>query len=117
MKQGASDEKLYMIEEGEACAVRKTEFGYVPLANLAKDDFFGRVSFLDTGQEPYAASILGSEDLKVKEVDIDNLQNEHNRLSASFKNIIEHLATCISVTTMVASDIQKKKASKKPKKS
>jgi len=117
IKQGASDEKLYLIEEGEACAVRKTEFGYVPLANLAKDDFFGHVPFLDMGQEPYSASILGSEDFKVKEMDIELFKNEHNGLSASFKNIIEHLATCISVTTMVASDLQKKKAAKKSKKS
>ena len=117
IKQGASDEKLYMIEEGEACAVRKTEFGYVPLANLAKDDFFGHVPFLDMGQEPYSASILGSEDFKVKEMDVELFKNEHNGLSASFKNIIEHLATCISVTTMVASDLLKKKAAKKSKKS
>lgn len=117
IKQGDSAAKLYIIEEGEACAVRKTEFGYVPLANFTKDDFFGPVPFLDMGQEPYSASILGSEDLKVKEMDIENFRSEHDGLSASFKNIIEHLGTCISVTTKTASDFQKKKAAKKSKKS
>ena len=117
IKQGDSDEKLYMIEEGEACAVRKTDFGHVPLANLAKNDFFGHVPFLDMGQEPYSASILGSEDLKVKEMDIEDFKSEYDRLSASFKNIIEHYGTCISVTTRMASDFQKKAAAKKSKKS
>ena len=117
IKQGDSEAKLYIIEEGEACAVSKTEFGHVPLANFAKDDFFGNVPFLDMGQEPYSASILGSEDLKVKEMDIEHFRSEHDRLSASFKNIIEHLGTCIAVTTKMASDIQKKMAAKKSKKS
>ncbi|MFC1825923.1 cyclic nucleotide-binding domain-containing protein [Thermodesulfobacteriota bacterium] len=116
IKQGASDEKLYMIEEGEACAVRKTDFGHVPLANLAKNDLFGHVPFLDMGQEPYSASILGSEDLKVKEMDIEDFKSEYDRLSASFKNIIEHYGTCISVTTRMAADFQKKAAAKKSKK-
>jgi len=115
IKQGTGDEKLYMIEEGEACVIRQTEHGYVPLAKLGAKDFFGHVPFLDMGQEPYSASILGSEDLKVKEMDVEIIQNEHNQLSASFKNIIEHLATCISVTTVTASDFQKKSAGKKPK--
>jgi len=117
IKQGDSEAKLYVIEEGEACAVRQTEFGHVPLANFAKDDFFGNVPFLDMGQEPYSASILGSEDLKVKEMDIEHFRSEHDRLSASFKNIVEHLGTCIAVTTKMASDIQKKMAAKKSKKS
>ncbi len=116
-KQGASDDKLYIIEEGEACVIKKTEFGHVPLANLTKDDFFGNVPFLDMGQEPYDASVLGSEDLAVKEVEIGPLKDEHSKLSATFQNIVDHLATCISVTTKVASDFQKKKAAKKSKKS
>jgi CRP-like cAMP-binding protein len=116
MKQDESNEKLFMITEGEACIVRKTDHGYVPLANLEKKDFFGHVPFLDMGQEPLSAMVLGSEDLEVKEMDPEILQNEYNQLSASFKNIIEHLATCISVTTIVASGFHKKIAKKKTKK-
>jgi len=117
MKQGESNEKLFMIKEGEACIVRKTKHGYVPLATLEKRDFFGNVSFLDMGQEPFSAMVLGSEDLEISEIDPELFQNEHNQLSATFKNIIEHLATCISVTTIIASDFHKKIALKKTIKS
>lgn len=117
MKQGESTEKLFMIEAGEACIVRKAKHGYVPLATLEKRDFYGYVPFLDMGQEPFSAMVLGSEDLEVSEIDPEIFQNEHNQLSTTFKNIIDHLATCISVTTIVASDFHKKIALKKTKKS
>lgn len=117
MKQGESTEKLFMIEAGEACIVRKAKHGYVPLATLGKRDFYGYVPFLDMGQEPFSAMVLGSEDLAVSEIDPEIFQNEHNQLSTTFKNIIDHLATCISVTTIVASDFHKKIALKKTKKS
>jgi len=116
MKQGESNEKLFMITEGEACIVRKAKHGYVPLATLAKRDFFGHVPFLDMGQEPFSAMVLGSEDLKVSEVEPEVIQNEHHQLSDTFKNIIEHLATCISVTTMIASDFHRKSGRKETKK-
>lgn len=117
MKQGESTEKLFMIEAGEACIVRKAKHGYVPLATLGKRDFYGYVPFLDMGQEPFSAMVLGSEDLEVSEIDPEIFQNEHNQLSTTFKNIIDHLATCISVTTIVATDFHKKIALKKTKKS
>lgn len=117
MKQGESTEKLFMIEAGEACIVRKAKHGYVPLATLEKRDFYGYVPFLDMGQEPFSAMVLGSEDLEVSEIDPEIFQNEHNQLSTTFKNIIDHLATCISVTTIVATDFHKKIALKKTKKS
>lgn len=108
MKQDESTEKLFMITAGEACIIRKAKHGYVPLATLGKRDFYGYVPFLDMGQEPFSSMVLGSEDLEVSEIDPEILQNEHDQLSATFKNIIEHLATCISVTTIVASNLYKK---------
>lgn len=113
LKQGDSNEKLFMIKKGEACIIRKTEYGYVPLVNLAERDFFGYMPFLDMAQEPFSALVLGSEDLEVREMDLELFKNEHNQLSATFKNIIEHLAICISVTTMRASDLYKKSVRKK----
>jgi CRP-like cAMP-binding protein len=117
MEQDESNEKLFMITEGEACIIRKTEHGSVPLATLGKKDFYGNMPFLDMGQEPFSAMVLGSEDLEVKEMDTEILQNEHSQLSATFKNIIEHLATCISVTTIIAANFHKKITEKKAKKS
>ena len=106
--QGDSESDLFQITEGDAHIVRHTENGYVPLANLHSGDFFGNVPFLDLGQEPYQASVFVSEDLEVTKMDPDILQKEYNRLSPTFKNFIEHLATCVSVTTRVACEFHKK---------
>jgi len=106
--QGDSESDLFQITEGDAHIVRHTENGYVPLANLHSGDFFGNVPFLDLGQEPYQASVFASEDLEVTKMDPDILQKEHKRLSSTFKNFIEHLATCVSVTTRVACEFHKK---------
>ena len=84
------------------------------MANLHSGDFFGNVSFLDLGQEPYQASVFASEDLKVDKLDPDILKKEHNRLSSTFKIFIEHLATCVSATSMIACEFHKKTGEEKP---
>ena len=101
-----------MIQEGEASIVRHTENGYVPLNNLHAGDFFGHVPFLDIGQEPYSASVFASENLKTIKIDPVVLQKEFDQLSATFKHLIEFLATTVAATTIVASDIQKKSGEK-----
>jgi len=47
-------------------------------------------------------------------MDPDILQKEYNHLSATFKNFIEHLATSVSVTSMLACEFHKKTGQKKP---
>lgn len=107
--QGDVGENLFQVAKGEAHIVRNTEDGLVvPLANLYPEDFFGHLPFLDMGQEPYQASVFGSADLEFTEVDSNILQKEHNQLSSTFKNFIEHLATCVSVTSVMACDFYKK---------
>ena len=108
IKQGQNEERLFTIKEGEAFIARNTENGYVPLAHLKKGDFFGRIPFIDMGHEPYSASVFSSDDLKLTAVNAEKLQSEHEGLSSTLKNIIEHLATCISVTTLVTCEYQKK---------
>jgi len=108
IKQGQNEERLFTIKEGEAFIARNTENGYLPLAHLKKGDFFGRIPFIDMGHEPYSASVFSSDDLKLAAVNAEKLQSEHEGLSSTLKNIIEHLATCISVTTLVTCEYQKK---------
>jgi CRP-like cAMP-binding protein len=108
IQQGENEDKLFTILQGEAFVVRKTDDGYVPLATLYDGDFFGRVPFLDMGHEPYSASVFASENLKVSLMESDKLQEEHERLSTTFKNIIKNTATCISITTRVACEFQTK---------
>ncbi len=107
IKQGQNEERLFSIKEGQAVIARQTESGLISLAHLKKGDYFGRVPFLDMGHEPYSAAVFSSEDLKLAAVDIDRLKSEHEGLSSTLKNIIEHLATSISVTTLVTCEFSK----------
>ena len=108
IKQGQDEKRLFQIRSGEACIAREINGGVVPLAHLREGDFFGRVPFLDMGQEPYSASVFASQDLKLAALDPAELQKEHDGLSATLQNIFTHLATCISVTSLIACDYYKK---------
>jgi CRP-like cAMP-binding protein len=113
IRQGKPENRLFRITQGDATVVRYTDSGNVPLAKLFKGDFFGSVPFYDLGQEPSAASIFASEGTKIEAIDTGPLQAEYDRMSPTFKKLIEHTATCISVTTMVAQEHQKKSSGKR----
>lgn len=108
IKQGTTEDSLYIIREGTAAVVRHEEHGRIPLAQLYKGDFFGRVPFLEIGHEPEYASVMASKDLKVRKVDMAQLQNEYNQLSTTFKNFVDNVSTCVAVTTKVVCQYQKK---------
>ncbi|MEJ2039629.1 MAG: cyclic nucleotide-binding domain-containing protein [Desulfosarcinaceae bacterium] len=108
LKQGASEDNLYIIREGSASVVRHEEVGRVPLVQLLKGDFFGRIPFLDLGHEPDFASVLASGDLKVSKIDMAQFQGEYNQLSTTFKNFVDNVATCVLVTTQVVCNYQNK---------
>ena len=108
--------KLFKITQGESSIIRKIKNGYVPLANLGQDDFIGHVPFLDIGHEPDSAAVFASEDFEVSEMDIGSLQEEYKRLPPTLKNMIENVATCISITTSSAVSFQKEKFRKRSKK-
>jgi CRP-like cAMP-binding protein len=102
IEQGMNEERVFTITRGVATIARKTEQGYTPLLELSKGDFFGYLPFLKMGHEPHAASVFVSKDLKIAPLDVGELVKEHEGLPNSFHHIIENLATCISVTTMIA---------------
>ena len=112
IKQGREENRLFLIRSGDACVVRETEEGNVPVAHLQAGDIFGHIPFLELGLEPYSASIVASKDLKLTALDPEALQEEHDKLSSTLQNIIAHLATCISVTTLIATDYYKKSLTK-----
>ena len=111
IRQGNAEEKqLYVLKQGRASVVRHTENGPVVLCHLYKGDFFGDVPFLHLGQEPEGASIYGSENIKIAKIEAITLQKEYNRLSTTFKNIVDNMATCMSVTAdIVCSSLASKK--------
>jgi CRP-like cAMP-binding protein len=108
IKQGQAEERLFKITSGDAIVARETDNGIVPLAHLQKGDFFGHVPFLDMGNEPHAASVFASPNLKLTALDPKALQKEHEQLSSTLQNVLAHLATSISVTTLIACDYFKK---------
>jgi CRP-like cAMP-binding protein len=112
INQGDGEENLFEITKGVAHIVRHTKDGYVPLGSLYPGDFFGNMPFLDLGQEPFNASVFGSENLEFKKMSPDSFQQEYNQLQPTFKNFIDHLSTCISVTSMVTCEFNKKSGQK-----
>jgi CRP-like cAMP-binding protein len=112
IKQGDNEKGIFTIQKGAAHIARSTEDDFVPLINLYPGDFFGHIPFLDIGQEPYSASVFGSEDLETDSIDYYPLQREYEQLSITFQHFIEFIATSISATTMMACEL-KKEASKK----
>ena len=108
IKQGQAEERLFKITSGDAIVARETDAGLVPLAHLQKGDFFGNVPFLDMGNEPQAASVFASPNLKLAALDPSALQKEHEKLSSTLQNLLAHLASSISVTTLIACDYFKK---------
>ena len=108
LAQGARDDSLFVIKEGIASVVRSEDFGKVPLAQLYKGDYFGTIPFLDLGHEPDMASILAGSDFKVRKIDPSQLREEYNQLSATFKNFVDNVATCVNVSTKVVCNYQKK---------
>ncbi len=109
VKQGAAEERLFKISEGQAFVVKKTDAGEYLVGNLGKGDFAGAIPFVDMGMEPDYASVYSSDDIELSPVDPKRLQREYENLSATFKNIVENLSTSISVTAMVAEDYLGKK--------
>jgi CRP-like cAMP-binding protein len=108
IKQGQDEKRLFRVRSGHAYIARETDAGVVPIARLQEGDYFGHIPFLDLGHEPYSASIFASADLKLSSMDPQELQEEHDKLSSTLKNILTHLSTSISVTTLIACDSYKK---------
>lgn len=103
--QGDAGAGAQLVTEGSAYVVRRTEDGFVPLARLAQGDFIGHVPFLSIGHEPNAAEVLVTGNFKGNRIDTDRMQAEYDLLSPIVKHFADHLANCVSVTTMVAADL------------
>lgn len=113
IEQGKENTKAYMITEGEAVVARNTKSGNLPILSLSAGDFIGNIPFINIGQEPHSASVFAAKNLAVSDLDIDSIHKEYDQLSVTFKNILENLGSCISATTMVASEMYKKQTAAK----
>lgn len=101
MKQGQSEKRLFRIREGSAVVAQDINGVTIPLVMLRPGDFFGSLPFLNIGQEPHSAAVYATNNMKIHAVDTDKLTAEYDRLPSMLRNLIEHQATCISVTSLV----------------
>jgi CRP-like cAMP-binding protein len=106
MNKGSEKEGLFTITEGEAWVVGHAPKGSLTLFRLEKGDVFGHVPFMDMGLEPYSASVVASKDLKFSQLDVHGLQETYSRASGTFRSLMDHVCTCISVTTRRALDLR-----------
>ena len=97
-------DKIHIIKSGKAVISRPMGDAKVQviLADLAPGDFLGRIPFLNTGLEPYNASVLVSEDIQLETMDPMQFQDEYDHLSVTFKNIIEYISASITITAQSA---------------
>ena len=101
ISQGQTEKKMFKIINGKAFIVRQTDHGMMLLSELGHGDYFGNIPFVDIGHEPYSASVFASQELETIQVDVENLQQEYEQLSLTFRNIVTNLGTCISATSMI----------------
>lgn len=103
MVQGeTTEEVLRVIHSGEVWVHRGTPKP-LTLARLGKGDFFGHLPFLHLRQEPEFASIFAGDDLDDEDIPVAPLKEAYEGMSVTFKNIVDNVAACVSVTTELLS--------------
>jgi hypothetical protein len=89
--------------------VGESKKGPLALVSLQKGDIFGSLPFLDLGHEPHSAAVMASEDASFDEFDPMILQEEYDRLSEVFRNLVFNISTYIFMTTRMAYHLHEKK--------
>ncbi len=79
----------------------------VVLADLQPGDYIGRIPFLEMGLEPDSAVVYTTADTILTPLDWRPFQQEFDRLSQTFKNIVTNISVSIAATARVASDCYK----------
>ncbi len=105
IEQGAESKGAFLITEGQASVVRQMDGGFIPLARLGKGDFVGDVPFMGIGHEPNAATVMVTKNFRKNQIDLKHMQIEYDGLSMIVKSFVEHIANCVTITTMVAADM------------
>ncbi len=102
------DNRVYKIINGEALVVRNLDKKFLRLCELKKDDIIGYIPFLSSPHEPHSASVYASDDFETEEIDLRDIKEEYDQMTDTFKNMIQHTSTSISVTTGRVVDLVKK---------
>jgi hypothetical protein len=90
---------VYIIENG--CAYIKTfskgssYFLYI----LGKDDFIGKIPFLEMGYELESVKVYVSKKFSKKPFIIDNIMDEYKKISVTLKNILKNFSDIVKLNT------------------
>jgi hypothetical protein len=103
---------LFLINKGVAFMAARVGSDLAPLMTLEEGDFFGQLPFLDFGYDQSGITYFLSEGFEAEPLNIELVRNEFERLSTTFRNIIDNMVSCISVTTNIAIDYIKKNQNK-----
>jgi len=106
------DDRAHQIRAGRATVVRKDNKHYVKLCTLGPGDIIGDIPFLGTSHEPHSASVYVSKDFEADSINLTDIKEEYDDGSETFKNLIQHTSTCLSVTTSRLMGVLRKKAAK-----
>ena len=93
------EDATYLIKKGEALIVRQLNKGYIELCLLGANDMIGYIPFLNTSHEPHSASVYVSGDFECTAIGLTEIRKEYRQMSQTFKNLIKHTTTSISMTT------------------
>jgi CRP-like cAMP-binding protein len=104
----APEEMLQVIRSGEVWVHRNTPKP-LTLAKLGRDDFFGNLPFLHLRQEPEFAGIYAEEGVETESVSVAPLKKAYAGMSLTFKNIVDNVAACVSVTTELLSAVSEQR--------
>ncbi|MFP4039332.1 MAG: cyclic nucleotide-binding domain-containing protein, partial [Desulfosudaceae bacterium] len=108
IRQGDKQNRLFSITSGSAYVVKERSENDLVLGQLKKNDFIGKLPFMNIGHEPGSAAVYGSDDLQTKPMDVDQLMEEYERMSGTMMNMIENRANFIVATTKLAMQYNKK---------
>lgn len=105
-----NEEKVFRITAGEAMVVRKEGKQFIPLCHFSKGDIVGNVPFLNPSHEPYTAEVHVNDAFSADDIELADIKEEYDNLSDTLRNMVQHTATCTSVTTKRVIDMYKKYA-------
>lgn len=107
IKQGSQEQGVSLITAGSASIVQTRQKGHVPLARLGPGDFIGPLPFLALGQEPGAASVMGSADFAAEPMDTEALKAGFRESTEIVRAFMEHVAACIRATAALVGNPEK----------
>ncbi|PIP37913.1 MAG: hypothetical protein COX19_15335 [Desulfobacterales bacterium CG23_combo_of_CG06-09_8_20_14_all_51_8] len=102
------EDKILKIVSGRAVIAKQINDHFIELCELAPEDVIGNIPFLGTSHEPHSAMVFVSDPFQVSSIDLIDLKEEYDELSQTFKNMIVHTSTSLSVTTGRLMDMIKK---------